>query len=256
MAKQTESAKWHLQNNNCQQVLVGVSHDATYAPFLGEILMDDLDRKRVTVLEGVPTVPELVQTGVNIFRIGDDLFRTTSLTDSAVDSPAESSGSLPVPPPALTPPASTSTASPFSSYADMAQKVKPASPPPQITMPLAPKPAGTTTRAKSSPAPQVQTPAQPTPKWNPGARGFDEPINVNQIVLETVKKRKDSNKLCNNHFLRGPCTKGDNCTFVHKYKPTPDEIDAIAFLTRLNPCTLGQECEADDCIYGHHVGSR
>lgn len=179
-----------------------------------------------------------------------DIFRSDRLPDINAASPGESSPDLSTAvPPALTPPASASTASPFSSYADIAQKVKPASPPPQITLPLAPRSASVNPRSKQA----SQRPQTPQPKWNPGPRGYDEPIDVNPVVLETVKKRKDSSKLCNNHFLRGPCTKGDGCTFVHKYKPTPDEIDAIAFLTRLNPCTLLQTCEAEECIYGHHV---
>lgn len=72
-------------------------------------------------------------------------------------------------------------------------------------------------------------------------------------MLDTVKKRKESSKLCNNHYLRGPCTKGDDCCFEHNYKPNKDELNAIAFLARLNPCTSGQECDVDNCIYGHHV---
>ncbi len=88
---------------------------------------------------------------------------------------------------------------------------------------------------------------------NPGPRGLDTPLQVSQTALDTIKKRRDHNKLCNNHYLRGPCAKGSSCTFEHKYRPTKDELVAIAFLTRLNPCSNGQGCEVDDCIYGHHV---
>lgn len=91
------------------------------------------------------------------------------------------------------------------------------------------------------------------PNWNPGARGLDEPIIVNVAVMDAVKKRKDTDKLCNNHFLRGPCAKGDGCNFVHDYKPNSEEINAIAVLARQNPCTHGQDCENWECIYGHHV---
>jgi hypothetical protein len=40
---------------------------------------------------------------------------------------------------------------------------------------------------------------------------------------------------------------------VHDYNPNKDEKNAIAFLARLNPCTNGQDCDVDNCIYGHHV---
>jgi hypothetical protein len=92
-------------------------------------------------------------------------------------------------------------------------------------------------------------------KRNPGPRGLDPPLQVSQSALDNIKKRKDHNKLCNNHYLRGPCAKGSACMFEHKYKPTKEELVAIAFLTRLNPCSNGQRCEVEDCIYGHHVRS-
>ena len=126
------------------------------------------------------------------------------------------------------------------SYATVTSK---ASPPPQITLPIPLK----------NPVSTGRVPKPQPPPWVPGPRGLDSPININQTVLENIKKRKDNNKLCNNHFLRGPCTKGSECTFEHHYKPTKDELNAIAFLARLNPCTNGQDCDVDNCIYGHHV---
>lgn len=246
----SETTKWHLQNNNCRQILLGVSHDAGYAPFLDEILKDDTTRKRITVLEGIPTIRDIASTGVHVFRLADDLFRTEKLIDRSVISPppptANGNGSSPKSS-VLTPNSGVSSAvpSPFSTFAQaISSKAKPASPPPQITMPLAPRSANV---GKKTLQQQQQR------GWKPGPRGLDKPISVNQAVLDTVKRRKDNSKLCNNHFLRGPCSKGDGCQFVHHYKPTSDELDAIAFLSRLNPCTSGQDCEAEDCIYGHHV---
>lgn len=195
---------------------------------------------------------DIKSTEVNIFRLEHKLFRSDKLVDRNVPASNGTSPNMTTATPNSTvasTAASTvpSTGSPFSTFAQaISQKVKPASPPPQITVPLAPRSANAATkRAKEQAAAQ--------PKWNPGARGLDKPIPVVQSVLEAVKRRKDNNKICNNHFLRGPCSKGDSCSFVHNYKPTADELDAIAFLTRLNPCTLGQDCEAEDCIYGHHV---
>lgn len=68
-------------------------------------------------------------------------------------------------------------------------------------------------------------------------------------VLEAIKRRTNSNKLCNNHYLRGPCAKGDDCVFEHKYKATEEDMKAIAFLTRLNPCTSGQDCALEYCKF-------
>jgi hypothetical protein len=36
---------------------------------------------------------------------------------------------------------------------------------------------------------------------------------------------------------------------------TDEELDAVAYLARLNPCLKGQDCEQGYCIYGHHCPS-
>jgi hypothetical protein len=98
-------------------------------------------------------------------------------------------------------------------------------------------------------------PTRPKVAWNPGPRGLDEPITVNAVTLENIRRRTSTNKLCNNHYLRGPCAKGVECGFEHNYKATEEDLKAIAYLTRLNPCTNGQDCESEYCIYGHHCPS-
>lgn len=236
LTRRSEATKWNLRNYNCKQIILGISHDAGYAPFLDDILRDESTRRRITVLEGYPTVRELVATGVHILaHLTDSLFRSDKLIDRTPRNPS--------PPGSNHTGSVTSTPIPAPATTTYARVIGNASPPPQITLPLAPKPVNASARhAVTKP-----------PPWSPGLRGFDAPIQVLQSALDGIKKRKDSDKLCNNHYLRGPCSKGDACCFEHKYKPTPDEINAIAFLARLNPCTNGQACEVEDCIYGHHV---
>ncbi|KAM0277019.1 hypothetical protein ACHAQH_006144 [Verticillium albo-atrum] len=257
-SKIRELTRWNLRNHNCKQVLLGVSHDAGYAPFLDEVLQDHDTRSRVTVVEGFPTVRELRNTNVNIIQF-EGLFRTDKLINRSPDSSRNGSfafsqgqqvqtqattpaSSNPTPTTAMPPPASVTPVS-----ASWATVTRSASPPPQITTPLASKIAGAKPRGS-----QIKSPA---PAWSPGPRGVDAPIAVVQNALDNIKKRKDSAKLCNNHYLRGPCAKGSDCCFEHRYKPTTDEISAIAHLARLNPCTKGQDCDIDNCIYGHHCPS-
>lgn len=219
-------------------------------------MRDEMTSSRITVLEGVPTVPELVATGVNVLNLNELVFRSERLVDRtspklsplmphalppAFTSP-RAAQAAPAPRPASTP------AAPPTSYA---RAIKSASPPPQMTLPIPLK-----AKATNGPKETVQPGKPPPPAWDPGRRGLDSPLNVSKAALERIKMRKDNDKLCNNHYLRGPCSKGSECCFEHKYKPTPDEIVAIAFLTRLNPCTGGQECEVENCIYGHHVSHR
>ncbi|KAK5997139.1 hypothetical protein PT974_02492 [Cladobotryum mycophilum] len=227
-SKIKELTRWNLRNHNCKQIVLGISHDAGYAPFLDEIFQDDITRQRVSILEGVSTVKELVATEVGIIKMEADLFRKEKLIERT-----------------LWP----------NSYADhVICWYRERQPPPQITFPLALKPLPPP-RQKSSQSSNYQLVPPQQPDWNPGPRGLDEPIKVNILVLETIKKRKDTDKLCNNHYLRGPCAKRDVCQFVHDYRPSEDEIKAIAVLARQNPCTSGQYCELDECIYGHHCPS-
>ena len=242
-----------MRNYNCKQLLLGISHDAGYAPFLDELFQDETKKRRVTVVEGVPTVRELVSTGVNILNFNSEIFRSEKLVDKTalrtsiaplatsapVNTPTVTNGNIPTP-------ASSTTSTPANATASYAGAIGNASPPPKITLPIQPRPVNANARASA-------TPKQPA--WNPGPRGLDPPIKISPAALDSIKKRKDNNKLCNNHYLRGPCSKGEACCFEHKYKPTKDEIDAIAFLARLNPCTSGQDCDVQDCIYGHHVSS-
>ncbi|UNI20011.1 hypothetical protein JDV02_006147 [Purpureocillium takamizusanense] len=254
--KLKDNTRWHLQNQNCKHILLGISHDSSYAPFVSEILEDESTRQCITVLEGVPVPHELASTEVKIMDIGKNLFRCESLGSGMCTAWANGGGGPRTASPATSVASSNMMMTPGSgsgsgsmSYANVTSS---GSPPPQITVALAPSKAfSPVTRAKVQ---YQQVPPQQL-DWHPGARGLDEPITVSVAALENIKKRKDHDKLCNNHFLRGPCTKGDSCMFVHNYKPTADEINAIAVLARQNPCTSGQECELEGCIYGHHCPS-
>ncbi|GFP54070.1 hypothetical protein TASIC1_0003044800 [Trichoderma asperellum] len=216
---------------------------------------------RISIIEGVATVPDLVATNVKIEKLGDGLFRDDKLSDkyptlaqiaSSQSPPAQLIASRTASPAISA--GSSQTRTPTMSYAGI---VSSASPPPQITLPFTlPRkqqtPSGTGSwREKSQARVQSETQYQLIPSsipdnWNPGRRGFDEPIRVNIQVMETIKKRKDNDKLCNNHYLRGPCAKKDICPFAHDYKINEDEIKAVAVLARQNPCSSGQYCEAED----------
>lgn len=255
-----ETTKWHLRNYNCKQVILGISHDAGYAPFLDELFHDEPTRHRLTILEGFPLTRELVATRAQTLNLNETLFRSDKLQDARLRNPT---------PPSLSPgvigsgvpgmngvtsnsastPGNSNTSTPAIAPATTyARAIGNASPPPQIILPIQPRPVN-----GPRPSTQIVKPPPAVVTWNPGPRGLDPPIQVSQTALDSIKKRKDNNKLCNNHYLRGPCAKGEGCCFEHKYKPTKDEINAIAFLTRLNPCANGQECDVEDCIYGHHV---
>ncbi|KAI1652235.1 uncharacterized protein F4817DRAFT_8851 [Daldinia loculata] len=236
-AKILDSLRFHLKNFNCKKAVLGISHDAGYAPFLANMVTDDT-KERMALLEGTKTVVELVALGLQIFNV-PRLFRHEKLTEKPQE-PSQQASPAPSPSPSQSKLAKLPKVSNAASWAAIARTVP--SPPPQISLPIPPRATATPTRASRPP---------PAP-WNPGPRGLDPPIRVDPVVIERLRKRKDCHRLCNNHFLRGPCTRGKECNFTHDYNPTDEEKKAIAVFARSNRCTSGQECKNPDCIYGHH----
>jgi len=232
-------ARFHLRNQNCKRILLGISHDASYTPFIDEIRHDASNLDRLTILEGFPTVRELQAT--NLPKISFPvIFRSEKLQNRTLNDSSSSSS--------LTP-AST----PLNSYAGITSRGTPPPPAPPTTLVFPNK-------SLAPPVKEVALPVRPAaPVWEPGYRGLDEPITVNKDVLDKIKNRANTHKkkLCNNHYLRGAngCFKGSECPFEHNAKVTPEEMKAIQYLTRLNPCTNGQDCESEYCIYGHHCPS-
>ncbi|KAF9770376.1 hypothetical protein IL306_012109 [Fusarium sp. DS 682] len=205
----------------------------------------------VSILPGGPVVREIEDCGNAIHPLAGDIFRTTKLVDKTlVERPSvqriettKTPGSTAVRAPTqavLTPATSTTSMSP--PQASWAKVTKSASPPPKLTMPLPPKQDKTKAASKA--------PTQPA--WNPGPRGRDPPITVSIPAMDDIKRLDGNAKLCNNHYLRGPCTRMEICDFDHDFKPSREQLKALAMLARQNPCTNGQDCDVEDCIYGHH----
>lgn len=268
-----ELIRWHLKNKNCKHMLLGVSHDSGYASFLDHIITDDDTLSLLSIIEGYPTVRELRQKDLNIIHF-DHIFRSDKIMDRGGQAVITRRSSTPPPPPPIVAPLpsppqpqappvveapssdSSSTSSdapstpPSSSWATVTKKAPPR---PQMTLPLAHMNINNNvSRPPSSVVSKPATCKTATPAWNPGPRGIDAAIVCNATVLENIRNRKDNAKLCNNHYLRGPCAKGNECVFEHKYRPNEEEKKAIAFLARQNPCTKGQDCDIANCIYGHH----
>ncbi|KAF7955191.1 uncharacterized protein EAE97_000450 [Botrytis byssoidea] len=225
-SKIKECIRWHLRNWNCKQLLLGISFDSGYAPFLDEVITQD-DRNRITIMEGPPIVRELSAIGLRTLKF-EHIFRSQKLTDRTTE---------------------FSQASVPSTWAGVTS-IPPPTPPTTVASPALGKTTSTAVKK-----PDVTSNVFARLGWVPGPRGLDPPIHVKKDVLEAVKRRTNSNKLCNNHYLRGPCSKGDECCFEHDHNATEEEIKAIAYLTRQNPCVNGQDCDNEECIYGHHCPS-
>lgn len=215
-----------MKNWNCKQLLLGISFDSGYAPFLDEVITQD-DRNRITIIEGPPIVRELSIIGLRTLKF-EHIFRVEKLIDRITETN------------------STSAASTWAGVTSINSPTTPTA----VASPILGKIISTAIKK-----PDVTSNVFARLGWNPEPRGLDPPIHVKKEVLEAVKQRKNNNKLCNNHYLRGPCSKGSECCFEHDHKATEEEIKAIAHLTRQNPCVNGQDCDNEDCIYGHHCPS-
>jgi hypothetical protein len=248
-----ETARWHLGNQNCKHILLGIGHDSGYAPFLEEIVHDEDSRRCLSLIKGPPLARELDSLQMNVIDF-NDIFRATKLVSDKSSQATNAQRTLPIrtqtssnngpstQAAVLTPATSTASLSPNNSWAKV---TKSATPPPQLTMPLPPK--------QNKPKPVSKAPNSTQPAWSPGARGLDPAVTVSLTAMENIKRRAGNEKLCNNHYLRGPCGRIDVCPFVHNYKATQEDLAALAMLSRQNPCTNGQVCDVDDCIYGHNV---
>jgi hypothetical protein len=148
------------------------------------------DKSRVTILEGSKIAPEFEETGLDVMNL-KEVFRPGKLIDRT-----------------LTPPPDQ-----VASKSPWVQAVKSGTPaPPGIlstsvakTNPVV-KTAPLAKNAGRSPVPIKAAAIKSS--WVPGPLGLDPPLKVNATVLERVKRRTNSDKLCNNHYLRGPCAKG------------------------------------------------
>jgi hypothetical protein len=179
--------RWHLRNHNCKQILLGISHDAGYAPFLDEVVATEEDKSRITIIEGPPIVRELSATGLNVMNL-KTIFRTEKLVDRAE-----------IPPERVVSPPATNGATTWA---------KTAGTPAPTTTPLVLKNGVNGTNGVNKPAPTMKVAAVKS-SWIPEPLGLDPPLKVNAAVLERVKRRTNKDKLCNNHYLRGPCAKGE-----------------------------------------------
>lgn len=256
-------------------VLLGISHDSGYAPFLDELRSDLATRRRLRILEGSPTVRELLATDIDIVNFNDTVFRSdkllidrksyfstnaagsagsTSSTNGAAHSPSavdskEGKGTNGASSDARDKIKSPTTSSPSVSYASATTSH--ASPPPAMTFP-----PSTTKHMQAKAAAAAAAAAalleKNKPAWSPGDRGLDPPASYNPTVVDSVKKRKSSDKFCNNYVISGHCNK-DHCEYNHKLKATAEEKKAVIFLMRQSPCTYGQDCTMEECIYGHNV---
>jgi len=83
---------------------------------------------------------------------------------------------------------------------------------------------------------------------------IDLPLpNVPKVDVQALFERINKyGKLCNEYFLRGSCSMGDNCPFSHEGKLPHNQLIALSHRARTIACNSGSYCRVFDCYLGHH----
>jgi hypothetical protein len=276
-----ESFKLYAHNYHCRRILFGCSHDNGYARTLEECSDRPEVVQKVILLEGVPFEKELVDLPYDRKKI-PGIFRDNKLVVwgpgstyggglplSFIPARADSDGSskasvastgLPsrFPPPSkfpimdsplpsraamMTLPRTPSTSTLASDGMPPAIKPEAPAPPMNWAAKVAAPPPPVTHFPVYKPANREEVIAR-----NRAGQRVDPPCkDYDKIEVDRIKKIK----MCNVHFLRDECPYATNCTHLHAYKPTSDELCTLRLVARMAPCSNGSNCQDAMCIYGH-----
>jgi hypothetical protein len=275
--QQSETFKLFSQDLHCRRVFLGCSHDNGYARTLEQCSDNPELLDKVVLLEGVPFEKELVplpystkkfpglfrESKINLWSAANmfnppqsstpmhsspKTYNMLSGLPSRFPAPAQSPSPSPVDSPLLTRATSmklSRTPSSSTLASDSFPALKPAAP---VVM-------GTWAAKAAAPAPFAPV----SPDYKPANREeliarnragqrVDPPCkDYDKTEVDRVKKIK----MCNVHFLRKECPFDTNCTHLHAYKPTKEELSTLRLVARMAPCQNGSGCQDIKCIYGH-----
>jgi hypothetical protein len=224
-----------MRQVTCKKILLGISHDNGYAPFLSDVLDRDASRQRISVIEATPTVKGIHLAGVAVDKTFTDLFMKSKI--SSQNSPSlqqqqqqhqPANGGNPSPPPSrhqertLTP--TTEAGSPMRTFTQIFSN----------------QGSPSLSRAQNNEVAQ----------WA-AARRIDPPIEYDSELVKSIRARD----LCDNYHLKtAGCTWGENCTKKHVDNMTPLEINTLRHFCRQRMCKDKFACKDEECTFGHHVG--
>jgi hypothetical protein len=190
-----------------------VSHDNGYARDLKKLENDEEALGKIQLLEGPPFGRELDALSFKRIKY-DDVFSSEKFDVYQQRSPVLSMSSLTTP--------ATKVSVPVTSYAAAVTTTPVTTPPSSIS--------------HGSPRPQKAT--------------IQYSETQIQDAIRKIKMLKP--KPCNNHYLKGECSYGDDdCTFGHKYPLKPDELQAMRRLAAQKQCNFGRDCINERCYYSH-----
>jgi hypothetical protein len=262
-----ESFKVYTQDYHCRRIFFGCSHDNGYARTLEQCSDRFQVVNKVILLEVVPFEKELVDLPYATKKF-PGLFGDTKLVVwgaglppafvpgriNSNDSSKKSVASTGLPSRFPAPSKSSVMDSPLPNRAAMISLPRTPSSStlasdglPAALKPEPPAPPMNWAAKAAAPAPPVAD----TPLYKPANR--EEVIARNRAGQRVDPPCKDYDKtevdrikkikLCNVHFPRAECPYGTQCTHLHAYNPTHDELSTLRLVARMAPCTNGSGCQ-------------
>jgi len=215
--KLREVLAFHVNNPQCEHILLACCHDAGYVPVLRQYAAQPASSDRITLLSSGAIRSDMSDLG----------FRTTRVFESLFDS----RGSPPVP-----------TA--FTVWKNLQCS-------PVVKQPRADLFTAESSKLQGKPVINSGR-LRPILRDGNGNR-IDKSLNVNGKLAIAMRNLN----LCNWHYLRSDCqNQNSGCNRDHKYpRPlSPEKYDALWFVARQGMCRSlrkGGSCKDDQCIYGH-----
>lgn len=261
----------HLYDPRCPQMFLG---GVTDVPLLQQLESDEHILSRVTLLAAsTDSSPECSLETIALSKIFRDGLGSQTAGGASINVFSPDSNGLPTPPPSMaaisrqlsevsvkdvrdfTPASRPMTKSLSTESAVSSAKASPAIVAARPVAVQAVSNSWASLAAKPAPVQAVETkpsykaadPVPPTIPRNRRGQRIDPPVKHDQTEVLRVK----AYKMCNVHYLRGPCGYGDGCSHSHKHKPTAVDLKTLRHVARMAPCQNGSECDDLACIYGH-----
>ncbi|KAG0124836.1 hypothetical protein HOY82DRAFT_581670 [Tuber indicum] len=207
---------FHLQNYNCQKVVLGASHDNGYVRILNSIQSSATpDESKVCLLEGPPFASEFQSLEFETLKFSH-IFDSRKL-----ETPRLPPG-LPVP-----------------------------SRPVDVPNPYPQNPVSYAGAVVAPPPPATASRPANTAQVGLGSR-----INIitPQQKAAMTKIKSLQPPPCNDHYILGQCWK-EPCHFSHKYNLAQVDIQAMQSRVGATRCEFGEACRNENCYRGHYCAA-
>ncbi|RMZ75557.1 hypothetical protein DV737_g5238, partial [Chaetothyriales sp. CBS 132003] len=235
------------RNHHCKHLIFG-GCDNGYGELLQTLMPVSGTNERITILEG-PLIPSHAQTVIKSFRAVQirDVFRSAKITTTTngsshigVKRPAPETVVQIHRRPRSLPPADEYDPTSPSLLLLPSTEVGSSATEAESSAPLPPRPPATSTAEHG-----INTSVLYQNKYN---QRVDSPLRYDKDFLGVLFNLKT--KLCNNYYLKGHCSYGENCSWDHSERLNALQLDTLRHKARTSACR-DPFCLDAECTLGH-----